>query len=131
MIPFIITFINSKLFNIGFLWQYYLSSNNTQRSSSIWSPENFLEIFQQFFIDKTLTIVFLLIIFFYVLSKNKIKKFVSLENIEENVFFVNIFIVFFVYIFLVEEFIAIQDSYRYIISTMYLFPVILSKQIHE
>lgn len=131
MIPFIITFINSKLFNIGFLWQYYVSSDNTQRNSSIWSPGNFLEIFQQFFIDKTLTIVFLLIIFFYVLSKNKIKKFVSLENIEENVFFVNIFIVFFVYIFLVEEFIAIQDSYRYIISTMYLFPVILSKQIHE
>ena len=131
MIPFIITFINSKLFNIGFLWQYYLSSNNTQRSSSIWSPENFLEIFQQFFIDKTLTIVFLLIIFFYILSKNKIKKLVSLENIEENVFFVNMFIVFFVYIFLVEEFTAIQDSYRYIISTMYLFPVILSKQIYD
>ena len=58
MIPFIITFINSKLFNIGFLWQYYVSSDNTQRNSSIWSPGNFLEIFQQFFIDKTLTIVF-------------------------------------------------------------------------
>ena len=94
MIPFIITFINSKLFNIGFCGNIIYVSDNTQKNSSIWSPGNFLEIFQQFFIDKTLTIVFLLIIFFYILSKNKIKKFVSLENIEKMFFFVNIFIVF-------------------------------------
>jgi hypothetical protein len=131
MIPFLTTFINSKLFNLGFLWQYYLSSDNSQRNTTSWSPNNLLEIFKQFFIDKTLTIVFLLILFLYLTSKNKLYKLFSLEYIEENVFFINIFIVIFIYVFFVEEFTAIQDSYRYMISTLYLLPPILSKQALE
>ena len=93
MIPFIITFINSKLFNIGFLWQYYLFQIILKKQFHLESRK-FLEIFQQFFIDKTLTIVFLLIIFFYILSKNKIKSSCHLKILKK-CFFCKYFYCFF------------------------------------
>ena len=92
----------------------------------MWSPKNFVEIFKQFYVDKTLTIIFLLIIFLYLISKNKFGRLSSVYFLSETIFFVNIFVVFLVYIFLVEEFVAIQDSYRYLINTFFLLPVILS-----
>lgn len=124
--PAALSITNSYIFDVGYLWKYYFSTSNSQKSNDMWSPKNFVEIFKQFYVDKTLTIIFLLIIFLYLISKNKFGRLSSVYFLSETIFFVNIFVVFLVYIFLVEEFVAIQDSYRYLINTFFLLPVILS-----
>ena len=126
-IPIFITLINSHMFEIGYLWQFYFSDDNTQRSEQLWSPKNFLEIFKEFYIDKTLTLVFILMFILYIFSKNKLERFFKIENLDETIFYVNIFIVFVVYIFLVKELEAIRDSYRYLINTLYTIPITLTK----
>lgn len=126
MIPVLISMVNSILFKVGYLWEFYFSESNSQKSQENWSPVNLGEILKEFYIDKTLSIVFVLIFVFYILSKDKLKKFGELENLSETVFFVNIFIVIAVYVFLVNEYTAIQDSYRYLISTLFLIPNVLT-----
>lgn len=125
--PILISLINASLYEVGYLWQFYFSDSNTQRNNDFWSPINFLEMIKQFYVDKTLTIVFIVIIALYVLSKQKLKKLFLNEYLGETIFFVNIIVVFVVYIFLVEELEAIQDSYRYLITTLYLLPLTLAK----
>ena len=131
MVPVLISLINSILFKIGYLWEFYFSESNSQKSQQNWSPVNLGEILKEFYIDKTLSIVFVLIFVFYIFSKDKLKKFGELENLSETVFFVNIFIVIAVYLFLVNEYTAIQDSYRYLINTLFLIPNVLTKYTHN
>jgi len=127
IIPFLITIFNSIFFNIGYLWEFYFSNDNNQKNTNYWSPNNFIEIVKEFYIDKTLTIVFILIFLFYIFSKNKLKKIFNLQNLNETVFFINIFVVIVVYVLLVNEYTAIQDSYRYFINTLFLIPNILTE----
>lgn len=129
--PAVLSLANAYIFDFGYLWKYYFSTSNSQKSNDMWSPKNFVEIIKQFYVDRTLTIIFLVIIFLYLISKNKIRRLSSVYFLSETVFFVNIFVVFLVYIFLVEELVAIQDSYRYFINTFFLLPVVLSNFITE
>ena len=131
LMPLSVTYLNYIIFDISYLWKFYFEFNSGYGKNNFVAINNLNLLIREFLVDKTMSILFLSLFTLWIFSKNKINKILSLDHLNENILYLNIFIVVSIFILLVEEGGYIGDSYRYLVSTLFLIPSIFSNYLEQ